>query len=176
MQASPTTRRAFSVLALTAAAALAARAEPAQAAVAETASADTNPMTLSVKQLGRDYAAAWSSHSPKAVADFFADEGQISINGAEPDEGPAAIAFMAAGFYAAFPDLIVRCDEVRSAGRHAVFVWTLEGHHAKTKNFVKIGGWEEWELEDDGKIELSRGWYDTADFDRQIAGTASTAG
>lgn len=47
--------------------------------------------------------------------------------------------------YAEFPDLVVRCDDCRMAGRHVIFVWTLEGRHGRTRSFVKVGGWEEWD-------------------------------
>jgi uncharacterized protein (TIGR02246 family) len=123
----------------------------------------------SVREIGRRYADAWCSHSTDAVASFFAPDGQIQINRGEILKGRAAIAKMAAGFYADFPDLVVRCDEVRTAGDHALFAWTLEGHHAQTKNFVKAGGWEEWNLDADLRIKSSLGWFDAAEYQRQIA-------
>lgn len=79
---------------------------------------------------------------------------------------------MAAGFYAAFPDLIVQCDDFRVAGPHALFVWTLAGHHAETKRRVTVCGWEEWDLDRSGKVISSRGWFDVADYENQIAGRA----
>lgn len=88
-------------------------------------------------------------------------------------KGRAAIGQMAGGFYAEFPDLIVRCDDVRVAGDHVLFAWTLEGHHAQTKYFVKVGGWEEWNLDTQLKIQSSLGWFDAAEYARQIAHGAS---
>ncbi len=125
-----------------------------------------------LKLVAADYAKAWSSKSPEAVAAFYAEDGQIVINRGEALKGRKAIADMAAGFYASFPDLIVHCDDVRIAGTHAIFVWTLEGHHAETKNFVKLGGWEEWELDDGLKVTSSLGWFNAAEEERQISGTA----
>ena len=127
-------------------------------------------MPKATQNLGHDYSAAWSSKSAAAVASFYSADGQIIINGGEPMSGHKAIAEMAAGFYAAFPDLIVRCDDFRVAGKHALFLWTLEGHHAETKNFVKVGGWEEWDLDDRSKVKASLGWFDTVDYEDQIAG------
>ena len=98
-----------------------------------------------LKRLGTAYAEAWSSLNPDSVAAFYASDGTISINGGEILRGRTAISEMAAGFFAEFPDLQVYCDDARGAGPHAIFVWTLEGHHVDTKNHVKIGGWEEWE-------------------------------
>ena len=123
--------------------------------------------------MAKRYAQAWCSHSADSVASFFAADGQIQINRGEVLEGRAAIAQMAAGFYADFPDLIVHCDEVRIAGGHVLFAWTLEGHHAHTKNFVKVGGWEEWNLDADLRIQSSLGWFDAAEYARQIAHGAS---
>jgi uncharacterized protein (TIGR02246 family) len=125
-----------------------------------------------VVDFAHNYAMAWCSGAPDAVALYYAEDGEISVNRGETSRGRAAIAEMAAGFYAEFPDLVVLCDEVRVSGNHAVFVWTLEGHHAQTKNFVRVGGWEEWELGDELKIKSSRGWFDAADYDAQIAGDA----
>ena len=76
-------------------------------------------MPKATQNLGHDYSAAWSSKSAAAVASFYSADGQIIINGGEPMSGHKAIAEMAAGFYAAFPDLIVRCDDFRVAGKHA---------------------------------------------------------
>ncbi len=122
-----------------------------------------------IKSMAERYAEAWSSHSPEAVASYYAPDGQISINRGDTLKGQEAIVEMAAGFYAEFPDLIVHCDELRTAGNHAIFAWTLEGHHAETKNYVKVAGWEEWELDENMKIKSSLGWFDAEEYDRQVA-------
>ncbi|WP_254447985.1 nuclear transport factor 2 family protein [Ruegeria arenilitoris] len=123
-----------------------------------------------LNNLARDYAIAWSSGDPEAVASFFAKDGHITINRGDPIKGRAAIADMASGFYSEFPDLEVRCDMMRWAGTHAIFVWTLEGHHAKTGNRVVTRGWEEWELDAEHKVQSSLGWFDSDDHQRQIDG------
>ena len=116
------------------------------------------------------YAKAWSSNDPEGVASFYAEDGEIRINGGDLIKGRAAVAEMAAGFYAEFPDLVVHCDDCRIAGQNALFSWTLEGHHSETGNYVKVPGWEEWELTDDGLVAVSRGRFDAAEYDRQVAG------
>jgi hypothetical protein len=129
-------------------------------------------MTLDFKSLRKiagDYAAAWSSGSPEAVASFYAADGKISINGGEEIVGTAALREMAQGFYSEFPDLVVRMDDFRLAGGHALFAWTLEGKHSQTGNFVRVGGWEEWSLAADGKVQASLGWFDAVEYDRQVA-------
>lgn len=124
-----------------------------------------------VKAMAQDYVSAWSSRDPNAVASFYAEDGQISINRGDVIKGRSAVAEMAAGFYSEFPDLNVHMDEVRISGTHAIFVWTLEGNHSETGNYVKVGGWEEWELDEEGKVKASLGWFDAEDYDRQVAGT-----
>ncbi len=95
-----------------------------------------------LKEFASNYAKTWSAGVPEAVAGFYAEDGQIAINRGDVLSGRTAIAEMAAGFCAEFPDLVVQCDDVRDADDHAIFVWTLEGHHSETKNFVRVGGWE----------------------------------
>ena len=123
---------------------------------------------MSIESFARDYAAAWSSGDAAAVASFFAPGGTIVINRGDPIVGRAAVAEMAAGFYAEFPDLVVHLDHFRIAGSHVMFGWTLEGTHSETGKRVKVPGWEEWELDGDLKVATSRGWFDAADYDRQV--------
>jgi uncharacterized protein (TIGR02246 family) len=119
-------------------------------------------------EVAKAYADAWSSKSPEAVASFYAPDGSISINRGETLKGHAAIAEMAAGFFADIPDLVLHCDDVRLAGNHALFLWTFEGHYARTKNAVRISGWEERELDENYKVTSALGWFDAADYQRQI--------
>lgn len=130
-------------------------------------------MQFSFAGLARRYAEAWTSRNPDAVAGFYAPDGQIVINHGEPHVGSEAIAAMAAGFYTEFPDLVVHCDLARLADHQGVFVWMLEGHHAETGNYVRIGGWEEWELNANMKVVRSRGWFDANAYDSQVNGKAS---
>lgn len=116
------------------------------------------------------YTAAWNSGDPAAVADFYAPGKGITINRGENQFGREAMLAMAGGFMAAFPDLKLTRDFIRMAGDHAVYGWTLEGHHAETENFIRAKGWEEWELDDQCRITNSLGWFDAADYERQVAG------
>lgn len=130
----------------------------------------TDTRSEAIVKLANSYTKAWTSHDGASVADHFAPDGQISINAGEPMIGPKAIADMTEGFYAAFPDMHLMCDDVRVSGNNALFVWTFYGHHSETKKFTKISGWEEWHVSDDLKIQSSRGWYDADDYAAQIAG------
>ena len=122
-----------------------------------------------IHAIGARYAEAWTSHAPDAVASFYEPGGRITINDGEPLVGRSEIANLARGFYLAFPDLVVHMDDVRTAGDHAIFVWTLEGTHGETGNVVRIGGWEEWLLSADLLVRESRGRYDAAEYERQVA-------
>ncbi len=125
---------------------------------------------MEVAKLADAYTAAWNTGSPESVAGFFAEDGEIVINRGTPWRGRLGIAEMAAGFFADVPDMKLTCDGVRCAGSHAVYLWTFRGHDAKTKNALTVRGWEEWEVSDDMKVKSSRGWYDSEDYARQVAG------
>lgn len=114
------------------------------------------------------YAKAWSTNSPEGVASFFAVDGYIIINRGEVLKGRAAVADMASGFYAEFPDLVVHLDSFRTSGDRALFAWTLEGTHSATGKRVKLPGWEEWTLNDAGEVTQSLGWFDAVEYARQV--------
>ena len=130
-------------------------------------------MTIDLDALGRvadAYTAAWNSKDPRAVASFYAEDGEIVINRGDPWTGRAGVTEMAAGFYADVPDLTLSCDGVRLAGQHAVYLWTFTGHHSGTGNALSISGWEEWDLDAGLKVAASRGWFDADDYARQVEG------
>ena len=77
---------------------------------------------------------------------------------------------MAAGFMADFPDLVLSLDTVLVADHHMVYAWTFEGRHKATGKPVCFSGWEEWDLNDDLEVVRSLGWYDVADYERQVSG------
>jgi predicted ester cyclase len=127
----------------------------------------TPPDALS---LALAYTAAWNTADPANVAAFFCEDGRIVINNGTPWIGRKGVAQMASGFFADVPDLALVCDGVRVADDHVVYLWTFSGHHAGTRNPLKIIGWEEWDLDPAHKVAASRGWYDAADYVRQVAG------
>ncbi len=117
------------------------------------------------------YAAAWCSQDPAAVAAFFAEDGSLTINDGEPSVGRQAIAEAARKFMAAYPDMVVAMDGVELEGSAAVFRWTFTGTDSGpggTGNAVRISGYEEWTLGDDGLVAQSLGYYDQADWNRQL--------
>ncbi len=123
-----------------------------------------------VQAIATGYTAAWNSGSALAVAGYYAADGQIVINRGPPWLGRAGVAAMAQGFYADVPDLQLSCDGIRLMGDHMVYLWTFVGHHAGTKNPLRISGCEEWDLDAAGLVQASRGWFDGDLYARQIAG------
>ena len=57
-----------------------------------------------------------------------------------------------------------------SAGDHVAFIWTFTGRHATSGNALDVKGWEEWDLDAEGLIAASKGWFDPEDYARQVAG------
>jgi len=123
-----------------------------------------------LKKLAEGYTAAWNTGSADAVAGFYAEDGQITINRGDPWLGRTGVRDMAAGFFADVPDLVLSCDGIRAAGTHVVYLWTFTGHDAGTNNPLEIHGWEEWTLDVDGKVQSSLGWFDAEDYARQVEG------
>ncbi|MDE0852358.1 nuclear transport factor 2 family protein [Yoonia sp.] len=123
-----------------------------------------------VADMAADYAKAWNSKSAKAVASFYAEDGEIIINNGDPWSGRSRVQDMAAGFYADVPDLTLTCDDVRCAGSHVIFVWTFTGHDSATNNPLNIRGWEEWEVNENLKVTASRGFFDAEIYRKQVAG------
>jgi uncharacterized protein (TIGR02246 family) len=126
-----------------------------------------------VESLAESYTSAWNTGSPQNVAEHFAVSGEIAINRGKTWRGRTGVAEMAAGFFADVPDLRLLCDGVRCAGPHVVYLWTVTGHAATTARALTVHGWEEWELSEDLKVTLSRGWYDAEEYARQVAGGAA---
>ena len=116
------------------------------------------------RALAEQYTEAWCSHDPVAVTAFFSQGGQIAIKHREPSTGRVEIAAMAQSFYDAFPDLVVEMDGIRSTASYAVYLWTLKGIHAETGNYVKVSGWKNWRLGEDGLIADSVGNFDAEDY------------
>jgi predicted ester cyclase len=119
----------------------------------------------------RRYTRAWCSGDAASVAAFFAPGGSLSINGGVPSVGRSAIMEAAQGFMTAFPDLTVHMDDLLEMQGKVIYKWTLEGTNdgpGGTGNRVRISGFEEWRMCDDGLVEESLGHFDAADYDRQI--------
>ncbi len=130
-------------------------------------------MTLDIntaRKLAQDHCAAWTDGAPERVASRYAEKTLMAMNGGEPMSSRAQISDMAEGFMADFPDLVLSLNTVLVADHHMVYAWTFEGEHKDTGNHVRFSGWEEWDLDEHLNVSKSLGWYDSADYDRQVAG------
>jgi hypothetical protein len=124
-----------------------------------------------LRDFARRYAVAWCSQDPSSVAEHYAPEGSLTINGGPPAVGRAAITEAARGFMTALPDLEVFMDDLLVQDNGIEFHWTFTGTNTGpggTGNRVRVTGFEEWTIGDDGLIAESQGHYDQAEYDRQL--------
>jgi hypothetical protein len=119
----------------------------------------------------RNYAQVWGSNRPKFVAMFFAENGALRVNDGEPAIGRNAITNVAKGFMDTFPDMIVSMDSLITKSDKTRFYWTLTGTNTGTNgtgNKVKISGFEEWTLNENGLILESKGYFDEKEYKGQL--------
>jgi len=119
----------------------------------------------------RRYTEAWCSQDPASVAEHYAPEGSLTINGGTPSVGRAAITEAARSFMIAFPDMRLLMDDLVVQDGGSEFHWTLIGTNTGpggTGNGVRFSGFEEWTIGDDGLIAESQGHFDQAEYDRQL--------
>jgi hypothetical protein len=105
------------------------------------------------------------------VAEHYAPDGSLTINGGTPSVGRAAITEAAQSFMSAFPDMQVLMDDLVLRDGGAEYRWTLIGTNTGpggSGNRVRISGFEEWTIGDDGLIAASLGHYDQSEYDRQL--------
>jgi SnoaL-like domain len=122
----------------------------------------------------RRYTAAWCSGNPAHVAEHYAPEGSLTINGGPPAVGRAAITEAARSFMVAFPGMQVLMDDLLLKPDGIEFHWTLVGTNTGpggTGNRVRISGFEAWTIGADGLIAESQGRYDEADYARPLEKT-----
>jgi uncharacterized protein (TIGR02246 family) len=124
-----------------------------------------------LREFAEHYTDAWCSQDPARVAAHYAPDGSLTINDGEPSVGRAAITEAARSFMEAFPDLQVLMDDLRLEEDGTRYHWTLVGTNTGpggTGNRVRISGFEEWTIGDDGLIAASLGHFDQAEYDRQV--------
>ena len=120
-----------------------------------------------VRELARSYTDAWCSHDSVQVAAHYVPGGTIAINGGDPTE----VTEVARAFISAFPDIQVFMDDLVFEGETVEFHWTFTGTNTGpggTGKWVRISGFEQWTLGDDGLVVESRGNYDQEEYDRQL--------
>jgi predicted ester cyclase len=124
-----------------------------------------------ITTFAKRYAETWCSQNPESVAAFFAEKGSLSVNDGPPAVGRMAIAEVARGFMRDFPDMVVTMEKLSQESQGMAFHWTLSGTSAGpggTGKRVRISGYELWKLRPDGLIAESKGYFDAADYERQL--------
>lgn len=120
---------------------------------------------------GLRYAAAWSSQNPGNLAALYGEKGSLTVNGGAPSVGRPAVTEKARAFMTAFPDMVVKMDEVSQDGLCAIFRWTWTGTNTGpggSGRSVRLSGYEEWTVGADGLIAESNGHFDEAEYQRQL--------
>ena len=118
------------------------------------------------------YAAAWSSQDSERLASHYAKNGVLQINDGDPSAGREAVTETARSFMTAFPDMVVSLVELRRVGDEVQFHWHWTGTYTGpggNGNAVDLRGYEQWTLDDEGLILQSLGYYDEAEYKRQLA-------
>ena len=131
----------------------------------------TQDRMTDLRDFASRYTAAWCSQDAASVAAFYSPRGSLTINGGTPSVGRVAITEAAQGFMTAFPDLMVYMDDLLEDRGKVIYKWTLEGANTGpggTGNRVRISGFEEWRIGDDGLVAESLGNYDAAEYQRQV--------
>lgn len=124
-----------------------------------------------LRDFAERYTEAWCSKDPASVAAHYAPEGSLTINGGTPSVGRAAITDAARSFMSTFPDMQVLMDDLVVDEDGIEYHWTLVGTNigpGGTGNRVRISGFEEWTIGDDGLVAESQGHYDEAEYARQL--------
>jgi uncharacterized protein (TIGR02246 family) len=124
-----------------------------------------------LRDFAERYTEAWCSKDPASVAAHYAPEGSLTINGGTPSVGRAAITEAARSFMSTFPDMQVLMDDLVVQEDGIEYHWTLVGTNTGpdgTGNRVRISGFEEWTIGDDGLVAESQGHYDEAEYARQL--------
>jgi nuclear transport factor 2 (NTF2) superfamily protein len=128
-----------------------------------------DPATL--RDFATRYTAAWCSQKPSSVAAFYSPDGSLTVNGGTPAVGREAISAEAQGFMTSFPDLQVFFDNLLIKGDRAEYHWTLVGTNTGpggTGHQVRISGYEEWRIGEDGLIAESHGHFDSKAYENQL--------
>ena len=88
-----------------------------------------------LRDFARRYTEAWCSGDPVRVAEHYAADGALTINGGTPSVGRAAITEAARSFMDAFPDMRVLMDDVRLGDAGSDYHWILVGTNTGPRRY-----------------------------------------
>jgi len=123
-----------------------------------------------LQEFANGYTAAWNSGQPEKVAEFFAEDGTLSVNGAA-NVGRDAITRVAKGFMTAFPDMELLNDRLKILPGAVRYHWTFIGTNTGpggTGKPVRFSGFEEWTFDESGLVVESLGQFDEEEYQRQL--------
>ena len=126
---------------------------------------------IQLREFAQRYTAAWCSQDAASVAAFFSPSGSLSINDGVPAVGRSALTAVVQSFMTDFPDLEITMDDLVDQGERVIYKWTLSGTNTGpggTGQRVRISGFEEWRIGDDGLVAESLGHFDSAAYQRQL--------
>ena len=108
---------------------------------------------------------------------FFAEGGSLKVNDNPAAVGRAAITEVTRGFITDFSDMVVTMDKLSQGPDGVEFHWTLTGTNTGpdgTGTRVRISGYEEWQIDEDGLVAKSEGNFDEAEYTNVSSGTEWT--
>jgi len=115
--------------------------------------------------------AAWNSHDPEKVAEFYTDDVVYEdVTFGEVAHGREELKKLAAGFFAAVPDMKLERVSVFQHGDHGSSEWVFSGTDVglyKTGKKFSVRGASVFELRG-GKFSSNRDYYDSASIMRQV--------
>lgn len=123
-----------------------------------------------LREFASNYTAAWNSGIAAGVAEFFAADGSLYVNGS-PAIGREAITEVAEGFMTAFPDMELVMDRLDIQPDGVTYHWTFIGTNSGpegTGNAVRFSGYEAWTFGKDGLIANSMGNFDNDEYQYQL--------
>lgn len=124
-----------------------------------------------LEAFARGYSQAWSGVRPEFVAMFFEEDGSLRVNDGDAAIGRDAITGVARSFMTDLPDMAVRFDSLVAKGSITEFHWTLTGTNSGpggTGNKVRVSGYEEWTLGENGLVQRSQGHFPSDIYQKQL--------
>jgi len=129
-----------------------------------------------VEETARSYFAALSARDPQGMASHFHAQGIEDIVPLGVFRGPAEVRETFSELFAALPDVETTVTRLVADHGSAVVEWRMTGTFdggsfqglEPTGKRVDLRGLDLLEIDDDGKITSNTGYYDGADFARQI--------
>ena len=129
-----------------------------------------------VEEVGRGYFAALSARDPEGMAACFAADGIDDIVPLGVFRGPAEIRAVFKELFAAMPDVETTVTRVVADHEGAAVEWRMAGTFdgapfqgiEPVDKRVQLRGLDLLEIDEDGKITRNTGYYDGADFARQV--------